>query len=356
MKLPNGYGGVSKLGGNRRKPYRARKTKGFDENGKQLFVTIGYFETREQAYEALIQFNKAPYEIDDKTTFDTIYNRWSKDKFETISKSNMTSYRAAYKLCDEFKNKPIKDITLEMLQSAITKSEASHSTKSRAKTIMRKVFEYAVNNNLIPESKNKVESVELGKKDKSTMHYCFNKKEVEKLWSAQADDRAKIILMLIYTGTRPGELFKLKSSDVILEAESFYIREGKNENAKRRVPIHAKIKPFFEYWLNFGNEYVLFQSNGKKFNYENSATNYKKRYFDTILQELGILEYINYDTGEKAKHTPYDTRHTFTTMWHEKDLNEAVRRKIQGHSGNGIGEQVYSHISFEKMLEELNKM
>ena len=43
-------------------------------------------------------------------------------------------------------------------------------------------------------------------------------------------------------------------------------------------------------------------------------------------------------------------------MWIEQRLNEAYRRKIQGHSGRGIGEQVYAHISDEQLREELNKL
>ena len=40
MKLPNGYGGVIKLSGNRRKPYAARITVGWttDANGKPIFT------------------------------------------------------------------------------------------------------------------------------------------------------------------------------------------------------------------------------------------------------------------------------------------------------------------------------
>ena len=43
-------------------------------------------------------------------------------------------------------------------------------------------------------------------------------------------------------------------------------------------------------------------------------------------------------------------------MWAEKKLDEAMRRKIQGHSGKGIGEIVYTHYEFEKLKEELNML
>lgn len=39
MKLPNGYGSIIKLKGNRRKPYQVRITKGFtDERKTNLYV------------------------------------------------------------------------------------------------------------------------------------------------------------------------------------------------------------------------------------------------------------------------------------------------------------------------------
>lgn len=52
MKLANGMGSVYKLSGRRRKPWVARKTKGWDideKTGKtkQLYMTIGYFPTRQ---------------------------------------------------------------------------------------------------------------------------------------------------------------------------------------------------------------------------------------------------------------------------------------------------------------------
>lgn len=55
MKRANGTGSVYKNTGNRRKPYYARKTIGYDENGKQLFVSVGSFSTREEAERALIE-------------------------------------------------------------------------------------------------------------------------------------------------------------------------------------------------------------------------------------------------------------------------------------------------------------
>ena len=61
---------------------------------------------------------------------------------------------------------------------------------------------------------------------------------------------------------------------------------------------------------------------------------------------IGILQYKN-EKGNIAEHLPDDTRHIFTTIGKEKRLDEAMRRKIKGHSGKGIGEIVYTHFGLK---------
>lgn len=49
MKLPNGYGSVTKLTGNRRRPYMVRITTGFTNDGRQLMKILGYYAKRTEA-------------------------------------------------------------------------------------------------------------------------------------------------------------------------------------------------------------------------------------------------------------------------------------------------------------------
>ena len=107
--------------------------------------------------------------------------------------------------------------------------------------------------------------------------------------------------------------------------------------------------------MSKNNEYLLTQRNGLRFKFDTNHSQFIETYWTPLLLDMGILTYRN-DRGEEKEHSPYDTRHTFTTMWLEKHLDEAMRRKIQGHSGKGIGEMVYTHFEFEKLREELNKL
>ena len=85
MRLPNGYGSVYKLSGNRRNPWIVRITMGFDDEGNQIRSTIGYYPTRQKALQVLAEFNDNPYDLElSKVTFAEIYQRWYNDNFKHI--------------------------------------------------------------------------------------------------------------------------------------------------------------------------------------------------------------------------------------------------------------------------------
>ena len=361
MRLPSGYGGVAKLPGNRRKPWRARVTLRWDidpDTGKtkQVYKTIGYYESKAAALKALADYNTNPYEVSPEVTFAEVYDRWARRKFDEISNSNIAGYKAAYNLCTSIYNVRFCDLKLAHLQGVVDNSGKNHPTLKKLKIMFNQIFDYAVQNEIIGKDKHIVEYLNIGKPTKSDKHYRFNNTEIETLWRwAPNNEYVQLILMLIYSGVRPGELFAVKSERVNLEEKSFYIDKGKNENAVRKVPIHEKVLPFFEHWVNKNTEYLVTQRNGAQFRFDTNHGQYTESYWVPLLRDMGILGYKN-EKGDIREHSPDDTRHTFTTMWREKRLDEAIRRKIQGHSGKGIGEMVYTHFEFELLREELNKL
>lgn len=360
LKLPNGFGGVSKLPGRRRKPWRARKTAGWsDENGnfRQVYINLGCYATRNEAIQALAMYNANPYDLHPDITFAQVYDKWSERKFEEISQSNINGYQAAYKLCSQIYDTPFSTIKLSHLQSVVDASKKNYPTLKKLKVLFNQLFDYAVQNEIIGKDKHIVEFLKIGTPEKSTKHYRFTDEEINVIWRwSENNEYIQLILMLIYSGVRPGELFNLKKSNVNLEEGSFYIEKGKTANAARKVPIHTKTLRFFEHWMQKNDsEYLITQLNGQKFRFDTNHSQYTDSYWKPLLKDMGILQYEN-ETGEIKEHTPDDTRHTFTTLWKEKKLDEAMRRKIQGHSGKGIGEMVYTHFEFQKLSEELNKL
>jgi integrase len=362
LKLPNGFGNVSKLSGKRRNPWRARKTSGWviDEQtkkAKQTYITIGYYETRQKALQALSEYNTNPYDLDtSKITFAEVYERWSEKKFEEISPSNINGYKASYKMCEAIYDMKFADIKLSHLQGVVDASGKNYPALKKLKILFNQLFDYAVANEIITKDRHIVEYLNIGKEEKSTKHYRFTDAEIDALWRwADGNEYVQVILMLIYSGVRPGELFNVKRTSVDLGKRYFTIEKGKNANASRKVPIHERTVPFFQHWMDKEREYLITNISGGKFQFDTNHVSYTDPYWTPVLRDIGILQYTNAN-GEITEHLPDDTRHTFTTMWKEKRLDEAMRRKIQGHSGKGIGEIVYTHFELEKLREELNRL
>ena len=164
MKLPNGYGSVHKLSGKRRKPWRVRITSGYvynEEKDRQIrqYKTLGYYETKQLALQALASYNENPYDIDaDKITFSECYEKWTEDYFQKIAPSAIRTVEASYKYCSILYDMRMKDIRTYHLKGCINdgyiipeigkdkgkKRFASANTKARMKSMFNLLFDYAV--------------------------------------------------------------------------------------------------------------------------------------------------------------------------------------------------------------------
>lgn len=81
MKLPNGYGSISKLSGNRRKPYIVRK-----HIGNSKYLIIGYYPTKEDALSALVEYNNAKHSTHDcRHTVASLLDRYGANPTATRS-------------------------------------------------------------------------------------------------------------------------------------------------------------------------------------------------------------------------------------------------------------------------------
>ena len=114
-KLPNGFGCIRKLSGNRSRPFAAYpSTKEFHNNGSPVSQpAIGYYEDWYQAFDALREFNSNPYDLVHKDiTFTELFELYFKDKYidnkkKKFSQSSIDSTKAAFKNCSALHSKKI---------------------------------------------------------------------------------------------------------------------------------------------------------------------------------------------------------------------------------------------------------
>ena len=346
MKLPNGFGSVYKLSGKRRKPWCARKTIGwtFDEERQKSFpvyVFIGYYQSRSEALLALTDYNRSPYDLQAlNLTFTDVFERFLKQHCTKVSEASITEYRKAYKLCESIHRMKFSEIKLHHLQTMVDESGKNKPTLKKLKNLLNLMWNYAVMTEIITPDKNMVKYLNVDKGNpKKLNREIFSTDQVDLLWKHEQSDILTIVLILIYTGVRIGELLDLKKEDVHLQERWFYVRESKTEAGVREVPIAEKIVPFVEKWLDTESEYLI--SN------EGHHLDYKKFHgsnWQPLMKELGM------------KHAPHDTRHTCVSMLTTAGVDERIIKKIIGHRGKGVTESVYTHIELSVKLEAINKI
>lgn len=375
MKLPNGYGSVTKLSGNRRKPYLARVTLGWtinQETGKavQNRVPIGTFKTKKEALQALAEYGASPYDIQNNNlTLADLYQKWTAAYFPTLeSESSSRTITSAWKYCHVIYDMRVKDLRARHIKGVMEdgyiisdrgknvgqKVPASPGTKARIKSMFNLMLDYALEYELV--DKNYARTFDLSndiiKEREATTrgHINFTDQEMGVLW----DNLGKIrfvdwILIQCYMGWRPQELAILEIENVDLE--NWTITGGMKTDAGkyRTVPIHTRIRELVR--KNY-NQAVELGSNrlfndpdavkgGMKITYDKYAGRFVK-----VMTALNLRE----------DHRPHDPRTTFVTMAKKAGVDEYVVKRLAGHKITDITESVYTKRDIEWLRTELEKM
>ena len=337
MKNENGAGNIYKLKGKRRKPWVIRITTGYTVDGKQVRKVVGTYETKRIAQEALFEYLKNP-RLYSKTTFKDVRELWWNTYIIDKSHRTIETNKFRMKFFESLDNREIAEIKLFELQNLFDNMNRSWSFKISCKSILNMIFDYALKNDFI--SSNKISFVEVGKKIKILERRIFTKEEIGILWKNinSAEEYCQyiyIVLILLYTGMRIGELQNLKNEDIDLENRIIKIKASKTEAGVRVIPISSKIYDLVKKHVNLEQEYFVKGDTTLKLSY----STFKPR-FQKLLKKLGIQE-----------HTIHDTRHTFATMLNNADANSTTITKLIGHVNFNTTENIYTH----KDTDELRK-
>lgn len=345
MRNPNGFGGIYKLTGNRRKPYVARVTTGWTDEGKQIYKNLGTYANYKEAIQALTDYNSNPYDLDAiKITFSELYDSWSRQKYPKISNSMMLSYKNAYRSCKALYDMPFVLLKKHQIQTLINECPKSYSGRERIKLLISQLFNYAIENDIV--NKNYCEYVDLGEKpDKVLNRIPFSFDEIEMLYKSLHIYRyTDTILMLIFSGLRPSELLLLETKDVFLDENYFTCGIKTSSSKNRKVPISRFVRPFFEKYyneaLNANSKYLLINTEGSNMKY----SNYNRDKFHKIMEQL------------EMNHMPHDGRHTFATNMSKCEANKVCTQLIMGHRPKLLIDQTYVHKTVKDLQKEIDKL
>ena len=359
-RLPNGFGQIIEIKNrNLRKPYRAMVTVGKNEYGKPIQKILkpdGYFKTYNDAYQALMEYNKSPYDLEDDITMSKLYDRWTKVYFATLkTDGSVRNIKAAWNKCGDLYNIRAKDIRARHIKAVMNQENISPNMAERVKSLFNLMLDYAVEYEIVDKNYARTFNVSSeileGMEEAKRSHISFTDKEMKLLWENINMPYVDVVLIQCYSGWRPQELGLIRLENVDIDNWSFIGGIKTDAGFNRFVPIHPQIRDLvkarYDEAININSEYLINCTDGTthrssiKFTYDK----YRHR-FDKIISILKL----------NPDHRPHDGRKQFVTMAKKYKVDEWAIKRLIGHSINDLTEKTYTDRNEDWLGEEIEKI
>lgn len=369
-RLPNGFGQISEIKNrNLRNPFRAMVTVGKTPTGRPICKPLkpeSYFPTYNDAYMALVEYNKNPYDLNPAITTKELYEKWTDEYFKTLkSDASSRAVEAAWAYCSSVYDMRAMDIRARHVKGCMDEGVAivrgkeqnpSATMKNKIKSLFNLMLDYALEYELVDRNYSRsfnlsdevIKEIVTVKKG----HIPFTDDEIKLLWN-NVDNKQYVDVTIIqcYSGWRPQELGLLELSNIDLENWTFTGGMKTEAGTDRVVPIHSKIQPLvlrkYKEAEAIGSKY-LFNCVDVDRNKKSTMLTYNRyqKGFTRIRDELKL----------NPDHRPHDGRTHFVTSAKKYGVDEYAIKYIVGHKISDITEKVYTKRELEWLKEEIEKI
>lgn len=362
-RLPNGFGQITELKRpGLRNRFRAMVSEGKTEYGKpiqKLLRPIAYFPTYKDAYEALLEYHRNPYDLSKDLTVKEVYEKWLAEY-----KGNQAPYTSAWQYCGVLYDIKARDIRARHIKGCINngvkyKDEQEIpvplSAKPRIKQLFTLILDYALEYEIVDKNYARIfklpDELYSEIEENKEPHIAFTNEEISILWANQSIPLVDIVLFQCYSGWRPQELCELKISNVDLDQHCIIGGMKTRAGKKRIVPIHPKVEPIIRKYHALASQCeseYLFNVPNKWHKEKLIPLRYDRYYKDykNIIEKL----HLNPD------HKPHDPRKTFVTMAKKAEMNEWIIKRIVGHAIADVTEDSYTQRTIEELCREICKI
>lgn len=364
-KLPNGFGSIKKLSGNRTNPYGVYPpVTEFNPNGSPVTPkALCYVPDWYTGFYALMKYREGTFNAEDflaaeikpserqgdviakiiasynnnsrlsatYKTFSEVYAeyfayKYERDKTREYSRSSVYAIRSAYKHSKALHNKPFRELRTEDLQTVIDRCEKKHATKEHIKNLFKQMYDYAYSHDLC--DRKYADHVKINTPDDDEKGQPFTENDLSKIWEcAGGNEVLQAILIMVYSGFRISAYRRME-----INFDGQYFRGGVKTRAgkNRIVPFSREIVPFIRM------DSPLFSLAPAKFRIK----------FSAALSAIGI-----------SGHTPHDCRHTFSWLCDKYHVDTLSKKMLMGHAlGNDVTDLKYGHRTVEELRAEINKI
>lgn len=324
LKRPNGAGTVYKLQGRRRRPWVAAKNK----------VVLGYYETKTAALEALNRLSGRDVDERYNMTFAQVFEEWKGEHFKELTNAGQEAYTNSYKAFSALHSIKFRELRTADYQAVIDENVHKPQMVKKYKQLLNQLSKWAQREEIITTNYSQfVRLPSVPKKEKE----IFSDDDIRKM-RQNGSETAKIILMLLYTGMRIGELFQLPLADY---HESYVIGGEKTEAGRNRViPIRPEGRAYFAYFAEQADGPLLISG----YTGQHNLNNFRRRNYYPLLDSLGI-----------ERKTPHATRHTYASWARKEGIEPEILQKILGHADYTTTANIYVHTDIQDLVKAVEK-
>ena len=282
------------------------------------------------ALEALSRMASADLTEKYNMTFAEVFEAWKEEHYRDITRAGISTYDRSFKVFEELHDRKFRSLRTADFQRVMDRHMSkTHSTLSKYKQLLTQMSRWAMREEIVTTNfATYVRLPEIVKKEKE----IFAASEIAAL-EADGCDAAKIVLMLIYTGMRIGELFRLPLSGY----HGTYVIGGEKTAAGRDwvIPIRPEGRGYFAYFAAIATGELLLSGYAGN----QDIHNFRNRDYYPLLKRLGI-----------ERKTPHATRHTYASEARRMGMPPEILQRILGHASYSTTADIYVHTEIETLI------
>lgn len=328
---PNGYGSVSRLSGNRARPWVVRVTV-YGPDGLSRQAPVGYAATKEEAMRLLAEYNDSPWDADrERVTVAELHSRWLEARAGRLGASLRGQLAAAYAYLAPCYGMKYRAVRAHHMQECVDSCARGPATKAAVRNLWRHLDRFAYETDVVVKTYSQLLEVPPAPE---TTRTPFTLDQVEALWGVSGEPWVDSALMYVYTGFRLNELLGMGKADVDLGER--VMRGGLKTAAGRGrlVPIHDRIMPLVEARMRAEGDFLLPAPGGGRMAHQSYYPHWR-----AAMRLIG------------ADKTPHEARHTFETLLDNAGGNRRCIDLLMGHASRDVGNRVYNHKTLEQLRE-----
>ena len=226
---PNGSGSAFKRG----KTWMIEVVIGYDpDSGRPVRRTKGGFRTKTEAlaYAPTLKCETRASKVYHLAMY---YQVWSQTA--NLSKSKETAYRIAWEKLSPIAYTPVRDLDISTLQSLVSEKAPTYYPARDMRTLLSHLFKLAIADQQV--TVNLAQYIKLPSLEEESPE-PFTESELSSFWSSYdaGDTFVGYILLMVYTGMMPGELFIFRK-DMIDWDQRLIIGCGLKTKVRKSTPI-----------------------------------------------------------------------------------------------------------------------